>query len=60
MHAVMNWRFDGGTERGGVQFRRSLGEDWEMGVLIGVGVLLERERFRRSQRGNFTAGDVYY
>ncbi|KAG4436579.1 hypothetical protein IFR05_007933 [Cadophora sp. M221] len=56
VHAVFVENWDGTTDRGQIQFRRSFGENWEMGVLVSVGIVAERERARRDRRGNFTKG----
>ena len=56
VHAVFVERWDGSTERGQIQFRGSFGCGWEMGVLVAVGIVAERERARRDRRGNFTKG----
>lgn len=49
-------RWDGSSDRGEVQFRRSWGKEFEMGVLVTVGVIEEKERRRRGERGNFSMG----
>ncbi|KAL2069403.1 hypothetical protein VTL71DRAFT_14082 [Oculimacula yallundae] len=56
VHAVFVENWDGTTERGRVQFRRSFGEQWEMSLLVSVGIIAERERARRDRRGGFTKG----
>ncbi|KAL5318990.1 hypothetical protein ACEPPN_014058 [Leptodophora sp. 'Broadleaf-Isolate-01'] len=56
VHAVFMENWDGTTDRGQIQFRRSFGENWEMSVLVSVGIVTERERARRDRRGNFTKG----
>ncbi|KAH7410628.1 hypothetical protein BKA64DRAFT_703739 [Cadophora sp. MPI-SDFR-AT-0126] len=56
VHAVFVEKWDGSTERGQIQFRGSFGENWEMSVLVSVGIVAERERARRDRRGNFTKG----
>lgn len=56
VHAVFVENWDASTERGQVQFRRSFGTEWEMGVLLSVGIVAEGERERRSRRGTFTKG----
>lgn len=56
VHAVFVENWDGTTERGQIQFRGSFGRNWEMGVLVSVGTVAERERARRDRRGNFTKG----
>jgi len=47
VHAVLVWTFDSGIDRGQLQFRRSLGEEWELGVLMTVAAIVEKERQRR-------------
>jgi hypothetical protein len=56
VHAVFVEKWDFSNERGEVQFRRSFGNEWEMGVLVTLGVVEEKERVRKSSRGNFTMG----
>jgi hypothetical protein len=56
VHAVLATKIDGSAERGTLQFRRSYGREWELGVLAGAGVLAELERMRRDRRGGFTKG----
>ncbi|PVH75362.1 hypothetical protein DL98DRAFT_518661 [Cadophora sp. DSE1049] len=56
VHAVFVEKWDGSLERGQIQFRGSFGENWEMSVLVSVGIVAERERARRDRRGNFTKG----
>jgi len=53
---VLVWRYGGKDERGQLQFRRSLGHEWEMGVLMCAAIILERERQRRDRNGSFAAG----
>lgn len=57
VHAVFVERWST-KERGGVQFRRSFGRDWELAVLLAVGVVVEEERRakRRRDGGGFTRG----
>lgn len=60
VHAVFVEKWAGTTERGQIQFRRSFGEDWELSVLVSVGIVAERERARRDRRGNFLKGFVLW
>ena len=55
VHAVWveNWP---GKDRGNLQFRRSFGKEWEMGVLLGLGMVAEKERARKGKKGDFTVG----
>ncbi|KAE8440794.1 hypothetical protein EG329_006572 [Mollisiaceae sp. DMI_Dod_QoI] len=60
VHAVFVERW-GATERGSLQFRRSFwkegqGREWEVSVVISVGLLVEEERRRKIRRGNFAMG----
>jgi hypothetical protein len=59
-HAVFAEKWDESTERGQLQFRRSLWTEWEMGVLLSVGITAEGEKQRRSRRGNFSTGFFMY
>jgi len=56
VHAVFVERWDGSSDRGEVQFRRSWGREWEMGVLVTIGVVEEKERVRRLNAGSFSRG----
>ncbi|CZS96895.1 uncharacterized protein RCO7_02650 [Rhynchosporium graminicola] len=56
VHAVFVENWDGTTDRGKIQLRRSFGEGWEMSVLVSVGIVAERERARRDRRRGFTKG----
>lgn len=56
VHAVMCVKIDGSRERGQLQFRRSYGKDWEVGVMVAAGALNEHERMRRDRRGGFAKG----
>lgn len=46
----------GAKERGSMQFRRSFGREWELGVVLSVGLLSEEGRRRKRKRGNFAMG----
>lgn len=46
----------GATERGSMQFRRSFGREWELGVVLSVGMIAEEARRRKRKRGNFAMG----
>lgn len=48
-----------GRVTGRLQFRRSFGQGWERLVLISLGSLLEKERYRRKKRGTFQQGADY-
>jgi hypothetical protein len=52
VHAVFIENWDTSIERGQLQFRRSCGSEWEMGVLLSVGIVAEGERRRRDNRGS--------
>lgn len=54
VHAVLLWMFHQGTDRGQLQFRRSLGEAWEMGVLLTAAAIVEAERQRKAATENGT------
>lgn len=54
VHAVFVEKW-GATERGELQFRRSFGARWEVGLLGCLGVVVEGER-RKRRRGGFTKG----
>lgn len=54
-HAVFVERWDGSSDRGKIQFRRSWGSEWEMGVLVTVGAIEEIERCRKNS-GSFSWG----
>lgn len=60
VHAVFFWELSGtgyyAQSCGQIQFRRSLGPEWETLVLLTLGTLVERERQRKGTRGNFTLG----
>lgn len=60
VHAVFFWEKSGigllGQSCGKVQFRRSLGHEWEWLVLLTLGTLVERERMRKDSQGNYTTG----
>ncbi len=60
VHAVYVENMQRGSDRGKMQFRRSLGYEWEMAVLLTLGTMVERERQRRGRRGNFTTGMLAY
>lgn len=55
VHAVFVKKWDRGGERGQIQFRRSFGTEWEMGILLTVGIVAERER-KRIWSGSFAKG----
>lgn len=50
---IGNW---GARERGSMQFRRSFGREWELSVVLSIGLIVEEGRRRKKARGNFTAG----
>lgn len=55
VYAVLAWRWEVGAERGQIQFRRSLGREWEEGVLIAVALIVEKERQRRAWKATRAA-----
>jgi hypothetical protein len=60
VHAVLIER-RGTKEIEAVQFRRSFGRDWELAVLLAVGVVAEGERRAKLRRdgGGFTRGFLF-
>jgi hypothetical protein len=46
----------GVKERGSMQFRRSFGREWELCVVLSIGLIVEEGRRRRKKRGNFPMG----
>jgi hypothetical protein len=59
VHAALVMKKNGGRERGTIQFRRSYGREWEMGVLLLAGVLSDRDRMLSSKVSGFTKGFMY-
>ncbi|KUJ12613.1 uncharacterized protein LY89DRAFT_722180 [Mollisia scopiformis] len=55
VHAVFFERWSA-TERGQMQFRRSFGREWELTVVLSVGMIVEEGRRRKRTRGNFAMG----
>lgn len=60
VHAVLSVKVDRSKERGQLQFRRSYGRDWELGVMTAAGVLSEHERMRKDRRGRYTNGSLLW
>ncbi|RDW58170.1 hypothetical protein BP6252_13581 [Coleophoma cylindrospora] len=60
VHAVYVATLGNSKHRGQVQFRRSLGLDWEKAVLLTLGAVVERLRQKQARRGSILTGMMAY
>ncbi|RDW90987.1 hypothetical protein BP5796_02152 [Coleophoma crateriformis] len=60
VHAVYVANPGNSKHRGQVQFRRSLGLDWEKAVLLTLGAVVERVRQKQARRGSILVGMMAY